>query len=57
MVDVVPFDNISDTHCRWKIKGYGIVFGRVLEKELKEYYSEQELLEEERKRIGGEKKR
>lgn len=42
MVEVVPYDSISDVDCRWEIKGVGLVFGRDIEKELKEYYRGQE---------------
>lgn len=38
MVEVEPFDDINDVDCRWQIKGYGVVFGRDLEKELKKCY-------------------
>lgn len=35
MVEVEPFDDIEDGDCRWTIKGWGVVFGKDLEEELK----------------------
>lgn len=46
MVTITPYDPISDPDCRWEIKGWGLVFGKDLEKELKAYYREEEPDEE-----------
>ena len=42
MVDVTPYDDLSDVDCRWYIEGVGLVFGKDLEKTLKEHFSEEE---------------
>ena len=42
MVNVTPYDNLDDIDCRWQIEGYGLVFGKDLDKNLKDYYREQD---------------
>jgi hypothetical protein len=38
MVDVRPYDKITDVDCRWEIEGVGLVFGKDLDAELKKYF-------------------
>lgn len=41
MVNVEPWDNIKDIDCRWEIEGWGLVFGKDLEKELKKHFEKE----------------
>ena len=40
MVNIEPYDSITDVDCRWEIENWGLVFGKDIEKELKAYYRE-----------------